>query len=225
MSRRTALLLAVVGAAAAGFALLLAYAGVGPTPTAVDRNVQSAIIDQRGRVLTALARTLTFCGSSPELYVALLVGIAVTWRRSPGGRPVLAVCCLLWFVAGQLVRTGLNQWIARPRPPEALHLTGAAGFAFPSGHTTSATMAYGIAVLLVATYAKRRRTVVITAVVAVLAAVGVGLSRVYLGVHWPTDVAAGWALGVLWLGVGALLMRPRVAARRPVAPGPEHSSR
>jgi undecaprenyl-diphosphatase len=173
----------------------------------VDTDVLDAVVHHRSGVLTAFARTLTFLGSSPVLYAVLLAGVIIGRLRR---NVLLPLCCLLWFAAGQLVRTGINQGIARPRPPAALHLTSASGYAFPSGHTTSATIGYGLAALLVGSYMRghrrgRRRSIAAAVVVAVVLAVGVGCSRVYLAVHWPSDVAGGWMLGLAWLALGALV--------------------
>lgn len=172
----------------------------------IDREILDAVVRHRSGSLTALARTLTFLGSSPVLYAGLVVAVVIGWlRRSV----LLPLCCLLWFAAGQLVRTGINQAIARPRPPADLHLTAAAGYAYPSGHTTSATIGYGLAAAMVIAYVRRHRARAITATVvaAFVLAIGVGCSRVYLAVHWPSDVAGGWALGVAWLAFGALVLR------------------
>jgi undecaprenyl-diphosphatase len=181
----------------------------------VDRDVLDAVVRHRSGSLTAIARTLTFLGSSPVLYAGLVVAVIFGWlRRSV----LLPLCCLLWFAAGQLVRTGINQAIARPRPPADLHLTGAAGYAYPSGHTTSATIGYGLLAAMAIAYLRRHRARAITAAVvaAVVLAVGVGCSRVYLAVHWPSDVAGGWALGLAWLSLGAIVLRAigRRSARR-----------
>ncbi len=213
----TALLCAV------GFVLLTVYAGTRSTPPTVDLDVQAAFLDHRSGALTTLARTFTVLGSSPELYAGLLAGVLVTRLRASRTWSRLAVCCLLWFGAGQLLRTAVNQVIDRPRPARELRLTGAAGDAFPSGHSTSATMAYGLMVVLVAAYAHHRRTVLWTGSLATVLAVGVGLSRIYLGVHWPTDVAAGWLLGVFWLCTGAAVLIARSVWRPPVDASPQLS--
>jgi undecaprenyl-diphosphatase len=181
----------------------------------VDSDVLDAVVRHRSGVLTDLARTLTFLGSSPVLYAVLVVGVIIGRVRR---HVLLPLLCLLWFAAGQLVRTGINEGIARPRPPAQLHLTGASGYAFPSGHTTSATIGYGLAALLVGSYLRghqrgSRRAITAAVGVAVVLAVGVGWSRVYLAVHWPTDVAGGWTLGIAWLALGAVVACAQSRAR------------
>jgi membrane-associated phospholipid phosphatase len=95
----------------------------------------------------------------------------------------------------------------RPRPPASLHLIGVSGFGFPSGHATTVLACWGlVALLLGAGRSIRVKIVLWTAAVVIVALVG--LSRIYLGVHWWTDVVAGFALGGLWLCLlGLLLLR------------------
>jgi membrane-associated phospholipid phosphatase len=105
-------------------------------------------------------------------------------------------------VAGNGVLTlALKQAVARPRPPLSGALAAADGYAFPSGHAATAAAAFGVLAFLCAgpvrAWAAR---VAIWAGAAMLATL-VGISRIYLGVHWTTDVLGGWAFGVLWLAV------------------------
>lgn len=158
---------------------------------------------------TVLARRVTDAGSSTVLYplLALLAGllsVQTDWRRV--GDALFAAVAL---GVGSALRFGLSIAVARPRPPGGDWLYPATGFAFPSGHTTNTTITLGILVLLCQ---RRRRAgratraaVVGAWVVAVVGAAAVGWSRVYLGVHWPTDVAAGWAFGTAWVAATAVL--------------------
>lgn len=117
--------------------------------------------------------------------------------------------------AGALATTILNHIIkilvCRERPDVQLHLVDESGFSFPSGHSISSMFFYGMAIWLVWHYAgrsddarpDRKRTVLVLTVLLLIPAILVGLTRVYLGVHFPTDVLAGWSLGLLAIAVEA----------------------
>lgn len=161
--------------------------------------------------------TLSRTGSSAVLVTAGALTVAVLlvrrlWREA--GFVMLAA------VATTLVRWVVRASVARPRP--AGRLVPADGWAFPSGHTTSSTVAALIAVVLLIRLVGPGRSRS-AAVVALSAwAVGVGLSRVLLVVHWPTDVVGGWLLATTVVPLCALTVlghgRPvTTAARRPAA--------
>jgi membrane-associated phospholipid phosphatase len=112
-----------------------------------------------------------------------------------------------------LLRLGLATWIGRSRPPAADWVAPAGGYALPSGHTTTAALGAGLLCLgLARALSGAWRVAGIT--VAVCWAVTVGLTRVYLGVDWPTDVLGGWLLGTLFTVLAALLLLGAAAPGR-----------
>ena len=124
---------------------------------------------------------------------------------------------LLAASAGGMALTGLLKDVfQRDRPPMILHLVPAVNASFPSGHATLSATVYLTLGALIAHFAPRRRVRVYALTTAVLLAVIVGCSRVYLGVHWPTDVLAGWCVGAAWALVcwSAALMWERLAGKR-----------
>ncbi len=106
----------------------------------------------------------------------------------------LTVCVAL----GLLISTGFKMAVARPRPDLVPHGSFVNTASFPSGHSMMSAVVYlTLAVMLARTHEKLGvRMFLLT--LAILLTLGVGVSRVYLGVHWPTDVLAGWALGASW---------------------------
>ena len=131
--------------------------------------------------------------------VAFVLGVAISRRLR------LALVVAVVLIAAELFTDLLKESVARPRPT-ANPLVPASGYSFPSGHTLTSTATYG----LLAIVAWRghlpitaRRLVVIAGVVIPLL---VGLSRVALGVHWPTDVLAGWLMGAAFVALAATLI-------------------
>lgn len=157
------------------------------------------------------AVTATGTGLTPYL-LAAGAGLLLAGRAAflPHRRPVFrtaatVAACAGWLALGQAARFGLMTAVARPRPPEADWITHASGYAFPSGHTTTSAMAAGlvVAALVVRRPPGRRLWTTLMICWAVL----VGASRVWLGVHWATDVLAGWALAFAWTALGALVVK------------------
>ncbi|MEX2671470.1 MAG: phosphatase PAP2 family protein [Phycisphaeraceae bacterium] len=101
-------------------------------------------------------------------------------------------------LSGLLITHGLKLLVARPRPMEALHLTTVSTPAFPSGHAMNSAIIYLTLAAMLARMVRRRRLKLYIMTVAVLLTGAVGMTRVYLGVHYPTDVLAGWAAGIAW---------------------------
>lgn len=190
--------------AAALFGLITAGVLVAGWPGAgwlarADASVLSHITAVRGPVLTPMARTATELGTGPVVYGVLVACGLLAWRIT--GRLAPSIAAVLVLAAGQVARTGINHLVGRPRPPRELWLVHPAGFAFPSGHSATATIGYGLAALLLARAAPAPAARRAAAGLAALVAVCVGLSRCYLGVHWPSDVLGGWMFGLAWLAL------------------------
>ena len=96
----------------------------------------------------------------------------------------------------------LKAFYDRPRPSLVPHGSFVYSQSFPSGHSTLSAATYLTLAMLVASLETRRAIKVLIFVIAALLMIGVGFSRVYLGVHWPSDVLAGWSLGAAWSFVG-----------------------
>jgi undecaprenyl-diphosphatase len=111
------------------------------------------------------------------------------------------VAALFVFVAvagGQVLSSLLKLGIDRPRPDVVPHLAEVHTLSFPSGHAMLATVTYLTLGALAARIAPGRATSIYILAIAILVTLAVGLSRVYLGVHWPSDVVAGWCAGAAW---------------------------
>ena len=186
-------------------------------PARDDARVLAFVTGHRAPWLTSLAKVLTWLGSSLVLWpVAIIAGLGLwRWRRRwlPTVLPALALAGA-W--AGSLLIKGL---VGRPRPPAADMLTVVHSWSYPSEHAAQALATWGmLALMLMAGRPARAR--VLLAAGAVLIAFVVGLTRLYLGAHWMTDVLGGWALAGVWdclLIICYLLAQQRAAA----PPGPQ----
>lgn len=124
-----------------------------------------------------------------------------------------AALLLATLLSGLLVELALKLLVSRPRPQIVPHLTEAAGMSFPSGHSFNSALGFIAVALAFATFSARRsvRWTVIGAAMAI--SLLIAWSRVWLGVHYPTDVMAGWLGGAGWAFLAAaLLYRPTKAA-------------
>ena len=182
----------------------------------VDGPVEHYLIDRRTAGLTALMRVLTSFGST-TVVIPLLLVVGLVARRVLGSwRPLgfLAVT-----VAGAtLTTTIIKIVIARPRPASGA-LVDALGYAFPSGHSTTGAAAWLAVAVVVASMTRATALRVLIGTVAAVVVVLIGVSRVYLGVHAPTDVLGGWAIGTLWV-VGGLIAARHLFHDDPVEPRP-----
>ena len=211
----TALGLAVITLAAVAAGKLMEDATDGDGVAVLDHPVASFVAAHRTRALTMVMRAASAVGGPlilAAVTVAAAVVLGVIWRS---WGPVLVASVT---VAGNGVLTlALKQAVARPRPPLSGALAAADGYAFPSGHAATAAAAFGVLAFLCAAPLRARTARVAMWAGAAIAATLVGISRIYLGVHWSTDVLGGWAFGALWLAV--VVTGSAVIARGRGSPG------
>lgn len=145
--------------------------------------------------LQRAAAELTTLGGTTNL--TLIVIIAVTFLLLHK-----RVASALFVLAAVLGGTGISEVIkalfGRDRPPLIYRAVTSANASFPSGHAMLSTITYLTLGALLAQVMPRRRQKVFVFTTAVILALIIGASRVYLGVHWLTDVLAGWSLGAAW---------------------------
>ena len=163
-----------------------------------DQAAYAALIAGRRPAVVAAARAVSGVAEPRVVYPALAAAGLIAARRA--GWPhscragwAQAVRPGLVVAAGAAARRQLSHVIARPRPPAAQWLTEPEGFSLPSRHTTLAALTAGALVRALGAGGRPGRAAPL------LAAAGVGASRVCLGVHWPGDVLAGWAFAEAWL--------------------------
>ncbi len=162
----------------------------------------------------AMARVATFLGNGQTVTaVTAVVALACAWQR----RWLLGGWLAVTVAGGAIVGTAVKVSVERVRPDSAGALTSAQGFSFPSGHSRGATIVY-VAVCLVVGWQVFRphRRARVTSAAAVTAVIGaVGLSRVLLGAHWPSDVVGGWLLGSAWVTASTAVLLRLTRSDRP----------
>ena len=195
---------AAVLAATIGAGELLGLAERPDGSTGFDRSITSWSVDHRASWLTTVARALSTIGSQKVLLPLVAVVAVVLIVR--GARTPVGLLIVIWAGAIELYSLAKNV-VDRPRPPMHLWLTSASGAAFPSGHATQSLSTFAALALVSAAVAPiaRRPALALAAVVAA----GVGWSRVYLGVHWATDVLAGWLAAACWVALVARVAHTR----------------
>jgi undecaprenyl-diphosphatase len=164
--------------------------------TAIDPIVWQWMVDHRTPAMTTLAIVVTEVGSTVSMTIIALVTIGYLLIKRRRGDAVLVA--VVAAGAGLLVRVG-KATVGRERPPVEYRLVTETNESFPSGHALASAAILGV-VLVVLLPSIRSRGLRIGVVIGVgLFVVAIGLSRLYLGVHWATDVLAGWVTGLAWL--------------------------
>lgn len=149
------------------------------------------VVRHRSAWLTGVMRFVTHFGSSAVL-VPLSIAVAVLFMTRGARRAALQVVGV--YVVANLSFQLMKRLTRRERPPVRFHLVHVTGYSLPSGHATQvAAFCVTIALLAAPMRSRRARGVIWSTASGVI--VLVGASRVYLGVHWLSDVIAGWALG------------------------------
>ena len=174
----------------------------------LDQALSARVAASRTAAAVRVSKAASAAAEPALAAIPLVTSAAIASRRS--GWPAGFVPCLT-VLAGMAVRRGLSQAIARPRPPAEIWLAEPSGFSLPSRHTCLAALTVGTCARALGSKRAASQGA------AMLAGAAVGASRVCLGVHWPTDVLAGWLFAAGWLGL-AELAPP--SAWRPVSPSP-----
>lgn len=223
--------------------LLLAFAGtwgfvevadeVGETSTRqLDRRMILAlrepadVSDPLGpRWVEEIMRDFTALGSNGTV---VLLGAAVVGFLYLDRKPHAAVFVVVAVGGGILLSNLLKELFERPRPDLVPHGSYTLTTSFPSGHSMVSAVTYLTLGALLARLQGRRVLKVYLLAVAVLFTLLVGASRVYLGVHWPTDVLAGWSAGAAWAilcwTVARFLQRRGRVERDPAEPAEKGSA-
>ena len=162
----------------------------------VDDRIVECVEQRRSPALTAFFGPVTRLADG---WFAALVVAATATVLFARRRRALAVAVVVSSVGAAAITSAVKELVGRNRPDVLAQLVEASGAAFPSGHSSQAVACYGALALVVVVTSSRRARRTIAPLLALTLAILVGASRVYLGVHWPSDVLSGWIVGAAWL--------------------------
>jgi len=152
--------------------------------------------------LETVVRDITALGGFLVLGMLSLFVVGYLWLKQ---RHRMAAFVGISVFTGIALNTLLKELITRPRPDIISHSTGAALSSFPSGHTMMSTVVFLTLGALLSLATEDRKIKFYILFWSILLPLIVGLSRLYLGVHWPTDIIAGWIAGATWALICLLL--------------------
>jgi undecaprenyl-diphosphatase len=178
------------------FVVLLIQVVTGGTLTGTDTRIINLVATLRTPGADTVMFILTVLSNAQT--VAVISAVAILFALLLA-RYEDALLIFLALGASSLFLMLVKLLVARPRPPLETARIVQGGFSFPSGHSTISATLFGTLAYLAIRALRSEPAKILIGIVAALLVLGVGISRVYLGVHYPTDVLAGWASGALWV--------------------------
>jgi undecaprenyl-diphosphatase len=197
-----------------GFAMLGEWVKEGGTQ-ATDVAILQWMRAQHTPTLTRLMTEVTYLGTGTVVLVIVGVSAMFLWHTEHK----LSARMLLFAVAGSIVlNNALKLVFQRDRPSVFSWETHAVSLSFPSGHAMSATVCYGTVAYLVMRLQKHRISRVLTGLAAVTIILMICATRLYLGVHYPTDVIGGIICGIAWSAFCMAVLEASIVLGRRRAP-------
>jgi undecaprenyl-diphosphatase len=173
---------------------------IGPSATALfDAPIVQYVAAHRIADLTSVMKAVTTTGNDLYLWSAVLIGGTILARLTRSWRPLLLLA--LTMLGAMSLNQTIKLAVARTRPHSLFWAIQANGWSFPSGHATESAAIYATLAYMFARTQSRLGVRSMAYAIGIVAPLLIGLSRIYLGVHWPTDVVAGWALGGVWSAI------------------------
>jgi len=182
---------------------------------AFDRAVMLGVLPYRSEAATAVMKALAFMGSGAFAFP--LAG-ALTLILLYSGRKRAGLFYGWVTVSGWALNT-LTKWIfQRARPQIIPHLAQSGWYSFPSGHSMLAPLVFGVGALLIARCVRSTVARVLIVLTGVMLVVGISASRIYLGVHYPSDVAGALLAGTAWAALWVRIALVRARSAQPALP-------
>ncbi len=171
---------------------------------AFDAAIRSYVHTFASPGLTEVMRVLSDIGNITAVLVTTAIACAALWLRH---RRAGAVLMAVTVGGAAILMSALKLLFHRARPEPYFGIPMPADYSFPSGHSLVAFCFYGVLAAMISTELTRRPARVAVWFAAALMAFGIGLSRIYLGVHYPSDVLGGYLAGAVWISCVTLVYR------------------
>ena len=184
-------ILALTGVSAVLLFAALLFCVLADHTSGFDDPVRSFFYNLRCDALTPAVKAVTYMGNWQSITALCIALLLIKPTRITYGIPVSAGAIFV-TVLNKLIKAAVQ----RPRPDDVIHLIREGGFSFPSGHSITSMFVFGLLICLVRSNVRNTTAANVLTAVLSIPMILIGLSRIYLGVHYPTDVLAGWCLGI-----------------------------
>lgn len=176
----------------------------------MDAYISNLIYSLRAPVLNGVMLFITYLGDwQVVLALTLIICAILAFKKN---WPYIAAI-LFATGGGEIMVWLIKNFTRRMRPSAGSGIVSETSFSFPSGHAFISVAFYGLLIYFLSRGIKSRFGKMAFAVVGALLALAIGISRIYLGVHWPTDVLAGFILGAAWLAITVKILKIKIKRR------------
>lgn len=186
---------------------IIAYIVSAGYVTTFDDNIRFWTYDKRNDFLNKILIFITYCGNWQTVTSVVVIMILIKNTRKNIGIP-LAVTA----INSTLIYKVIKHIFERPRPDIMYRIIEQGGFSFPSGHSMNSLVCYGILIYLIRKNCKNNNLKNLLTILLVILIPLIAISRVYVGVHFPTDIIGGWCLGIFVL-MFAILIIERIGGK------------
>ena len=201
-SGKTRIIIAVACFICAGMITYILNARYGMGATPFDLAVQKFFISIRTDFFNVLISTLAHCSDTVTIILLSIVLVIIPNRKKYGIPVTLAE------LVGLAIYKPMKHLFLRARPDVVYHLVEQGGYSFPSGHSTTSVIVYGLLFYLIRKNCKNEKLKNILSAICLILALTIAPSRLYVGVHWATDVLCG-----AFIGFGVLMLAITILER------------
>lgn len=159
-----------------------------------DSTIINFVYQFRNPILTKIMLAISFLGGAPFLLFCSLLIILFLIIKKHKHESILFIFTLL---LGFAINFFIKIWVGRPRPT-IQPLVSEASYSFPSGHSMNSFVFYALIAFYIFRFTRKKRLAFLISTFSILLIFLIGLSRIYLGVHYPSDVVAGFVAGLWW---------------------------